>query len=428
MELMMTGGPKHDLARFGMEISRNTPRQADLMIVAGRVSQKMAPVLRQIYDQMSDPKWVISMGVCASSGGMFNNYAIVQGVDHIVPVDIYLPGCPPRPEMLLDAILKLHDKIMNTKLGRNRERQIDDLEQARLRMRPQHAGGADVTAGPFGLIQDLSRTGRAACPCGMKPGPTVVRMLGGQSSRTARSNRRRRSGSTIALISAILPRATVKPMTATGWLPTVMTTPAAPFTSTGRFGAETSAIMSVRPATAAAPWSTTEASGRAVPPSIRTTTSGSRTATSASRSPWCAAAKKASTTSRWRAISGSGAWTSAPRTRRRARLASCLAVAGYAPPWGDLVEGQVEHVVQDERQPLGRSQRFEHHLQRQPDRVGQQRLILGARPVRTADDRVGHVHAEGLLAPRVARTQRVQADPGDDRGQPGPEIIDAAGV
>ena len=91
------------------------------MIVAGRVSQKMAPVLRQIYDQMPDPKWVISMGVCASSGGMFNNYAIVQGVDHIVPVDIYLPGCPPRPEMLLDSILKLHDKIMNTKLGKDRD-------------------------------------------------------------------------------------------------------------------------------------------------------------------------------------------------------------------------------------------------------------------------------------------------------------------
>src|SRR5215472_9430021 len=89
----------------------------DLMIVAGRVSQKMAPVLRQVYDQMADPKWVISMGVCASSGGMFNNYAIVQGVDHIVPVDIYLPGCPPRPEMLLDAIVKLHDKIQNMKLG-----------------------------------------------------------------------------------------------------------------------------------------------------------------------------------------------------------------------------------------------------------------------------------------------------------------------
>ena len=122
IELMPTGGSRHDLARFGMERASNTPRQADLMIVAGRVSQKMAPVLRQIYDQMADPKWVISMGVCASSGGMFNNYAIVQGVDHIVPVDIYLPGCPPRPEMLLDSILKLHDKIQNMKLGMDRER------------------------------------------------------------------------------------------------------------------------------------------------------------------------------------------------------------------------------------------------------------------------------------------------------------------
>ena len=136
MELMMTGGPRHDLARFGMEKTGSTPREADLMIVAGRVSQKMAPVLRQIYDQMADPKWVISMGVCASSGGMFNNYAIVQGVDHIVPVDIYLPGCPPRPEMLLDSIVKLHDKIQNMKLGPNREAEIEELEQARLRRLP----------------------------------------------------------------------------------------------------------------------------------------------------------------------------------------------------------------------------------------------------------------------------------------------------
>jgi NADH-quinone oxidoreductase subunit B len=110
------------------------------MIVAGRVSQKMGPVLRQIYDQMAEPKWVISMGVCASSGGMFNNYAIVQGVDHIVPVDIYLPGCPPRPEMLLDSILKLHDKIQNMKLGVNRENQVRELEQARLRRLPLAAG------------------------------------------------------------------------------------------------------------------------------------------------------------------------------------------------------------------------------------------------------------------------------------------------
>ena len=128
IEMMGAGGSHYDLARFGMEVFRASPRQADLMIVAGRVSQKMAPVLRQIYDQMMEPKWVISMGVCASSGGMFNNYAIVQGVDHVVPVDIYLPGCPPRPEMLFDAILKLHDKIQDTKMGAHRRAEVAELE------------------------------------------------------------------------------------------------------------------------------------------------------------------------------------------------------------------------------------------------------------------------------------------------------------
>ena len=116
IEMMATGAAHHDLARFGMEVFRASPRQADLMIVAGRVSQKMAPVLRQIYDQMPEPKWVISMGACASCGGMFNNYAIVQGVDQIVPVDEYVPGCPPRPEQLMDAILKLHAKIRSEPL------------------------------------------------------------------------------------------------------------------------------------------------------------------------------------------------------------------------------------------------------------------------------------------------------------------------
>ncbi|GAA3764429.1 NADH-quinone oxidoreductase subunit B [Spinactinospora alkalitolerans] len=144
IEMMSVGGPRYDIARFGMERFSATPRQADLMIVAGRVSQKMAPVLRQIYDQMADPKWVIAMGVCASSGGMFNNYAIVQGVDHIVPVDIYLPGCPPRPEMLLDSVLKLHDKIQHSKLGAHRDREIEENEQRRLRTLPliQQSEGA----------------------------------------------------------------------------------------------------------------------------------------------------------------------------------------------------------------------------------------------------------------------------------------------
>ncbi len=111
IEMMMTVAPRHDLARFGMEAFRASPRQADLMIVAGRVSQKMAPVLRQIYDQMPEPKWVVSMGACASCGGMFNNYAILQGVDQIVPVDIYVPGCPPTPEILMSGIFQLHRQI-----------------------------------------------------------------------------------------------------------------------------------------------------------------------------------------------------------------------------------------------------------------------------------------------------------------------------
>jgi NADH-quinone oxidoreductase subunit B len=121
IEMMSAGAADYDLARFGMEVFRASPRQADLMIVAGRVSQKMAPVLRQVYDQMPEPKWVISMGVCASTGGMFNNYAIVQGVDQVVPVDVYTPGCPPTPETLLHSILTLHEQIRTGEITRRRQ-------------------------------------------------------------------------------------------------------------------------------------------------------------------------------------------------------------------------------------------------------------------------------------------------------------------
>ncbi len=111
IEMISTFASRYDLARYGMEILRPSPRQADLIIVSGRLSVKMAPVLKRLYDQMPNPKWVISMGACASSGGVFNNYAIVQGVDKIIPVDIYVPGCPPRPEQLIDGIMKLYEKV-----------------------------------------------------------------------------------------------------------------------------------------------------------------------------------------------------------------------------------------------------------------------------------------------------------------------------
>lgn len=138
IEMMATASPRFDMARFGLEVFRASPRHADVMIVSGRVSHKMAPVVRRVYDAMPEPKWVISMGACASSGGMFNNYAVVQGVDHIVPVDVYLPGCPPRPEALLHAVIELRKQTLNEPLGVHRREIARKAEQAALAATPTH--------------------------------------------------------------------------------------------------------------------------------------------------------------------------------------------------------------------------------------------------------------------------------------------------
>ncbi|MCZ7552165.1 MAG: NADH-quinone oxidoreductase subunit B [Anaerolineae bacterium UTCFX2] len=116
IEMMSTQAANFDLSRFGMELMRPSPRQSDLMIVAGRVTRKMGPVLRRLYDQMPEPKWVLAMGDCASCGGVFNNYAVVQGVDEVVPVDVYVAGCPPRPEALIHGIVTLHEKVKKEKM------------------------------------------------------------------------------------------------------------------------------------------------------------------------------------------------------------------------------------------------------------------------------------------------------------------------
>lgn len=117
IEMMATQCSNYDMSRFGMELNRASPRQSDLMIVAGRVTRKMAPVVRQLYDQMANPKWVLAMGDCASCSGVFNNYAVVQGVDEIVPVDVYVAGCPPRPEQLIHGIMMLHEKIRGERIS-----------------------------------------------------------------------------------------------------------------------------------------------------------------------------------------------------------------------------------------------------------------------------------------------------------------------
>ena len=141
IEMMNATSSRNDLARFGAEVFRASPRQADVMIVSGRVSRKMAPVLRRIYDQMPEPKWVISMGACATSGGVFDNYAIVQGVDKVIPVDVYIPGCPPRPEMLIHAVMMLQDKVMKESI---RDRKDAPEQEAHDAMAP---GTLPVTDG-----------------------------------------------------------------------------------------------------------------------------------------------------------------------------------------------------------------------------------------------------------------------------------------
>ena len=118
IEMMALAAARTDLSRFGGEVFRASPRQADLLIVAGTVTKKMAPVVRQVYEQMPNPKWVIAMGACTSSGGIFNSYSVVQGIDQFLPVDIYVPGCPPRPEAVLDGIIKLHERIRHESLKR----------------------------------------------------------------------------------------------------------------------------------------------------------------------------------------------------------------------------------------------------------------------------------------------------------------------
>ena len=118
IEYMATMGSNYDLARFGMERMSFSPRQADLLIVAGTISKKLGPILKQVYEQMAEPKWVLSVGACASSGGIFDTYSVLQGIDRVIPVDVYVPGCPPRPEQIIDGIMKIHDMVRNEPLRR----------------------------------------------------------------------------------------------------------------------------------------------------------------------------------------------------------------------------------------------------------------------------------------------------------------------
>jgi len=126
IEFMATMGPNFDLARFGMERLSFSPRQADLLMVMGTIAKKMAPVVKHVYEQMAEPRWVIAVGACASTGGIFDTYSVLQGIDHVVPVDVYVPGCPPRPEQIIDGIMKIQELVKNESL---RRRYSDDYKQ-----------------------------------------------------------------------------------------------------------------------------------------------------------------------------------------------------------------------------------------------------------------------------------------------------------
>ncbi len=147
IEMMASAASKYDMARYGMERMSYTPRQADVMIVAGRVSYKMAPVMRRIWDQMPQPKWCISMGACASTGGVFDTYTMVQGIDTIVPVDVYVPGCPPRPEGLLYALLMIREKIKGESAKDPRPREENPEEVGKPHLAPEDV---ELIAEPFG--------------------------------------------------------------------------------------------------------------------------------------------------------------------------------------------------------------------------------------------------------------------------------------
>ena len=184
IELMATGASRHDLSRFGAEVFRFSPRQSDLMIVAGRVVMKMMPVLQRIWLQMHEPKWCISMGACASTGGVFDTYAVVQGIDRFLPVDMYVPGCPPRPEQLIQAIIDLQEKIQQTGTAWGKE-----LHDPR-RSRPPRPLLADpnrpvlpVSAGRLPLVEPAE----ASAPGLSAPAPAdAPRRLGAETTKTER--------------------------------------------------------------------------------------------------------------------------------------------------------------------------------------------------------------------------------------------------